>query len=142
MGGVSYGIGQGRVKYPAHNPFTPSTFCNHIPGAISHFAHHIHPALLHEIPIRRSGSVSQCVIMIRLDVFVAAVQRLHNKLGAELQQVLADLMAGARQIIEGIEINQRCYHGHGAARTCLSTQGTNEGKCARCSRIARKNFGD
>jgi len=96
MGGMAYVIGQGRVKYPAHNPLAPSTFCNHIPGAIPHFTHHIRPALLHEVPIRRPGSVSQCVIAIRLDIFVAAVQRLDNELGAELQQVLADLVAGAR----------------------------------------------
>lgn len=71
--------------YPAHDIGTPRAFANHVPRTFAHAA------------ARQTRAVMAAV-------FVAAVERVLLHLVAVLEQVGAELPAGARQVVQRVEV--------------------------------------
>lgn len=86
---------RGDYTYPTNNNPTPPTPPHQIPRALPHLPLHIRPILLHEIPVRSPRPVAQSVVLIQRHGIVATPQRPADELGPELEEVLADLAAGA-----------------------------------------------
>ena len=92
--------------YSADNSTTPLTASNHVSSTITHLscAKAISPRL-HKIPVCSTGSISKRVFGIRLYLLVLTVQSRDYQLSAELEEIDADLTAGQRQGIEGVQVN-------------------------------------
>ena len=99
---MCHGIYEPLPTYPAHNA-----------GATVAFAHHVSSTLAHTT----SGQLATmfiaklcgvlCKFFAFLWVFIDAVQGVLDKLIAVFEQIGAKLPAGARQIVQGVEIELR-----------------------------------
>ncbi|KFY91952.1 hypothetical protein V498_05217, partial [Pseudogymnoascus sp. VKM F-4517 (FW-2822)] len=58
---------------------------------------------------RRPRPIPQRMVPIQHHGVVATPQRPADELGPELEQVLADLAAGAGEAVEGVEVDVRGY---------------------------------
>ena len=54
------------------------------------------------------------MVPVQRYLVIAAAQRLVDQLGAELDQVLANLVTGAREAVEGVEVDLRGDDGDGS----------------------------
>lgn len=79
--------------YPTNHPPTPPTPPHQIPRALPHLAL-FPPIFFEEIPIRGPRPVAQCMLLRQRYGVVGASQCAADELGAEGEEVRADLAAG------------------------------------------------
>ena len=116
------GLQKDRQTYPTHNSPTPPTPPHQIPRTLPHLP--LPRALvLHKIPIRRPCPITQRMVPIQLQRVVCAAQGAAYELGAVLEEVCADLAAGAGEVVEGVEVEvggYECYCAVSALAACFS----------------------